>query len=105
MGWAHNYIIKLKAGNTISFKPRGNSMSGIIDSGDTVTIIPLHPDKEVSEGDILLCKVKGKEYLHIVKVSKNNKQYQIGNAKGHINGWIHRNAIYGIVIGIRGKEK
>ncbi len=37
--------------------------------------------------NIVLCKVAGNEYLHIVK-SIENRGYQIGNNRGLINGWI-----------------
>jgi len=45
-------------------------------------------------GDIVLCKVAGNEYLHIVKAIQNGR-YQIGNNRGFINGWIGPQSIYG----------
>ena len=39
MGWAINHIKKLQTGETIQFKPRGNSMKGKIDSGNRVTVM------------------------------------------------------------------
>jgi hypothetical protein len=45
-------------------------------------------------GDIVLCKVAGNEYLHIVKAIDNGS-YQIGNNRGFINGWIGAEHIYG----------
>lgn len=95
MGWASNYIEKLHGGEAVKFRPRGNSMSGRIESGQLVTVVPLD-DNEVKKGDIVLCTVKGKDYLHIVKAVKNDR-YQIGNNKGLINGWIGRNQIHGKV--------
>jgi len=94
MGWAINHIKKLQAGETIQFKPRGNSMKGKIDSGNQVTVEPIS-DQELKKGDIVLCKVKGHEYLHLIKAIKG-KQYQIGNNRGRINGWISIKAIFGI---------
>jgi hypothetical protein len=44
--------------------------------------------------DIVLCKVAGNEYLHIVK-SIENGRYQIGNNREFINGWIGPVHIYG----------
>jgi hypothetical protein len=38
--------------------------------------------------------VKGTFYLHLVKAI-NGDTYQIGNNRGHINGWTSRNCIYG----------
>ena len=45
-------------------------------------------------GDIVLCKVAGNEYLHIVKAIENGR-YQIGNNRGRINGLVSANSIYG----------
>ncbi|HEX4096371.1 MAG TPA: hypothetical protein VHX64_06555 [Caulobacteraceae bacterium] len=44
--------------------------------------------------DIVLCKVKGSEYLHIVKAIRG-AQFQVGNNRGHINGWIAAGTIFG----------
>ena len=33
MGWANHYIEKLQAGEWVSFRPRGNSMNGKVESG------------------------------------------------------------------------
>jgi len=94
MGWAINHIKKLQTGETIQFKPRGNSMKGKVDSGNLVTVEPIS-DQKLKKGDIVLCKVKGHEYLHLIKATKG-KQYQIGNNRGRINGWISIKAIFGI---------
>jgi len=94
MGWAINHIKKLQTGETIQFKPRGNSMKGKINSGNQVTVEPIS-DQKLKKGNIVLCKVKGHEYLHLIKAIKG-KQYQIGNNRGRINGWISINAIFGI---------
>jgi len=96
MGWATNYIKKLQSGDTIQFNPRGNSMKGKIDSGSQVTVEPIN-DRKLKKGDIVLCKVKGREYLHLVKATRG-KQYQIGNNRGRINGWIGSDAIFGICV-------
>lgn len=94
MGWATYYIARLKEGETVECNPRGNSMVPIIRSGQRCKIRPIGDNEEIKKGDIVLCKVKGKEYLHLV-VAVNNKKYQIGNNRGGINGWVSRNAIYG----------
>lgn len=101
MGWAINHIKKLLSGKDVSFRPAGPSMAGLIDSGDTVYIEPVsRATLPILVGDIVLCKVKGKEYLHRVKAIKGN-QYQIANARGKINGWISINKIYGICTDIK----
>lgn len=98
MGWAIQYIAKLKSGETVSFRPRGNSMSGKIESGQLCTVEPvaLH---QVNVGGIVLCKVNGREYLHLVKAVQVQR-FQIGNNRGRINGWITANSIFGKCIKI-----
>jgi hypothetical protein len=93
MGWAIQYIAKLKNGETVSFRPRGNSMSGKIDSGQLCTVEPVAPEA-INVGDIVLCKVNGREYLHLVKAMQGQR-FQIGNNRGRINGWITANSIFG----------
>src|SRR5262249_49354089 len=86
MGWAARHIEKLRAGETVSFRPRGNSMSGKIESGQLCTVVPLDPEL-LQVGDIVLCKVNGQEYLHLVKAIQGQR-FQIGNNRGRINGWM-----------------
>ena len=93
MGWASRYIEKLRAGETISFRPHGHSMTGRIESGQLCTVVPIDP-AVLEVGDIVLCKVAGSEYLHIVKAIQDGR-YQIGNNRGFINGWIGSEYIYG----------
>ena len=92
MGCATQYIAKLGKGETVQFRPRGNSMTGKIESGQLCTVEPVNG--EIGKGDIVLCKVRGAEYLHLVKAVQGDR-FQIGNNRGHINGWIGRAAIYG----------
>lgn len=93
MGWATGHIEKLKAGETVSFRPRGHSMSPKIKSGQLCTVEPVDPES-IEVGAIVLCKVRGSEYLHLVKAIRAG-QFQIGNNHGWINGWVSPNAIYG----------
>jgi hypothetical protein len=97
MSWATKYIESLQEGETVQFKPTGNSMSGKIESGQLCTVAPITSATNLKVGDIVLCKVRGNQYLHLIKATRNG-QYQIGNNHGHINGWITANAIYGILV-------
>ena len=68
-------------------------------SNDLVTVSP--NITELNVDDIVLCKVKGREYVHLIKnikVSGTKKLYLIGNNKGGINGWTGN--IFGKVIKI-----
>jgi len=92
MGWATELIAKLQAGQTVQFRPRGHSMAGKIESGQLCTVAPVADDLKV--GDVVLCKVNGRQYLHLIKAVQGGR-YQIGNNRGRINGWVSRNSIYG----------
>jgi len=94
MGWAIAYITKLKNGETVSFRPRGHSMKGKIESGQLCTVEPIEDFELLQKGDIVLCKVNGNEYLHLIKAIQG-KRFQIGNNRGRINGWVGTNSIFG----------
>jgi hypothetical protein len=93
MGWATGHIEKLRRGEVVSFRPRGNSMSGKVESGQLCTVGPVEAAK-LKVGDIVLCKVNGHEYLHLVKAIQGSR-FQIGNNRGHVNGWIGPAAVFG----------
>lgn len=93
MGWASGHIDKLSNGETVKFRPRGNSMNPKIKSGNLVTVEPISCPPDV--GSIVLCKVRGRQYLHIVSAIKKDR-FQISNNKGRVNGWIGLSSIYGI---------
>ncbi len=94
MGWASRYIERLKQGETVVFRPRGGSMTGRIESGQQCTVEPVADHATLQVDDIVLCKVHGAEYLHLVKAIQGQR-FQIGNNKGYINGWIGPNSIFG----------
>lgn len=94
MGWATSYIAQLKEGKTVSFRPRGNSMTGKIESRQLCTVAPVGGVQTLTKGDIVLCKVNGNEYLHLIKAVQGER-YQIGNNRGRINGWMGINSIFG----------
>jgi hypothetical protein len=48
---------------------------------------------------VVLCRVRGNEYLHIVKAIQGDR-FEIGNNRGLINGWVGRNCIYGKLISV-----
>jgi hypothetical protein len=97
-GWANAYIEKLQQGETVKFRPRGNSMAPKIKSGQLVTVEPV---KGVREGDVVLCQVKGKQWLHLVTaIMFGQDRIQISNNKGHVNGWTTRDKIYGVVTSV-----
>lgn len=92
MSWARYAIEALQRGETVKIKPRGDSMKPRVNSGDEVTLIP---PKELYVDNIVLVKVRGNYYLHAIKAIDKNR-YLIGNNRGHVNGWVSKNAIYGL---------
>jgi hypothetical protein len=99
VGWATPYIAKLRAGETVQFRPRGHSMTGRVDSGQLCTVEPVENPEALQVGDVVLCKVHGTEYLHLIKAI-HGARFQIGNNRGHINGWVTRNSLFGKLIGV-----
>jgi hypothetical protein len=69
-------------------------MVGRISSGQLCTVTPVDLGA-VKVDDIVLCKVRGAEYLHIVKAIQGLR-FQIGNNRGGINGWITGSGIFGV---------
>jgi len=95
MGWATAAIERLKKGETVQIRPRGGSMTGKIESGDLVTVEPR--SGPVEKGDIVLCRVGGQEYLHLVK-AVDGERCLIGNNRGGTNGWTSLNSVFGKVV-------
>lgn len=94
MGWATRHIEALNRGETVSFRPTGGSMTGRIESRQLCTVEPVDGAASLRIDDIVLCKVKGAEYLHLIKAIQGER-FQIGNNRGYINGWIRADAIFG----------
>ena len=71
-------------------------MSPKIKSGQLCTVEPVdHAVLQV--GDIVLCRVRATEYLHLIKAVQDGR-FQIGNNRGYINGWIGPDSVYGRLI-------
>ena len=95
MGWADSAIAKLKDGQEVTVCPKGNSMLPLVKTGDICLISPVTESTVLDKGDIVLVKVRGSVYLHLVSALRGTDSYQISNNHGHVNGWVHRSSIYG----------
>jgi hypothetical protein len=95
MNWDH-HIAQLAAGRQTQFRPRGSSMVPLIYSGQLVTVAPITDPKLIAGGDIVFCKVRGNFYVHKVEGWTQAKGFQIGNNRGHINGWTR--SVFGKVV-------
>lgn len=91
----YDIIIKqLQAGKRVTLHPQGNSMTPKIKSGQKIVLAAA---TAASVGDIVLAKVAGRYYIHLVTAT-GPKGWQISNNHGHVNGWTRR--IYGKVVEI-----
>jgi hypothetical protein len=94
MSWASAAIERLQKGEQVTIRPRGTSMEPKVHDGQAVTLQPATA-ADVQVGDIVLCRVHGCDYLHLVKAVAP-PQVLIGNNRGRINGWTSK--VFGKVI-------
>jgi hypothetical protein len=95
MSWADRAKEELRAGREVTIRPRGGSMKGLIDSGDSVKIVPITDPPKV--GQVVLVRVKSNDYLHLIK-ARDGDRVLIGNNRGGTNGWAGSSAVYGVAI-------
>lgn len=100
MGWADNHIKDLSEGKDAKFRPHGNSMTGIVNDGQLVTVQSIDAAEHGANiiGRAVLCKVNGRQMLHKVLAVGSDGRFQIGNNKGHVNGWTTPENVYGLVV-------
>ncbi|MET7421426.1 hypothetical protein [Dactylosporangium sp. NPDC005555] len=93
---------RVAGGATISFRPSGSSMVPLVRSRQLVTVSPVDP-AAVEVGDIVLAKVAGTVYLHLVSaVDAAAGRVQISNNRGRVNGWTGHAKVYGICVAVDG---
>jgi signal peptidase I len=99
MNW-NEHRENLKQGKKVQFRPKGNSMQPIIESGNLVTVEPIEDHKKIKKGDVVFCKVKGNYYVHLVTAVQQKMggmRFQISNNKNHTNGWVGEDQVFGKV--------
>lgn len=97
MSWATSYILSLKDNEFVEFRPRGNSMEPLVKDNELVKVQRVTDETPIEYGSIVLCIVRGRQYLHLVKAI-NGDRYLIGNNRGGLNGWTNRKHIYGVLV-------
>lgn len=96
--WADEAVKRLQNGLFAEVRPPGHSMTGLVGEGDLVALKPFM-SYELTPGDIVLVRVPGKRYSHIVLhmvLSVGHEQFLIGSHQGRTDGWVKRSAIFGI---------
>ena len=99
------YIEKLQAGETVSFREGGNSMTPILNHRALATVEPISDYDTLEKGDIVYVTVSGSTFTHLIsaiKGSGDEKRFQISNNHSHVNGWVPKNKIWGKLIAIEG---
>ncbi|MGH3240508.1 MAG: hypothetical protein ACRDNL_09010 [Spirillospora sp.] len=93
---------RVAEGVTVEFRPSGSSMVPLIRSRQRVAVAPVDASK-VEVGDIVLARVAGTVYLHLVSaVDAAKKRVQISNNRGRINGWTSHDRVFGICVAVDG---
>lgn len=95
MSWPR-IVERLNSGEVVKINPKGQSMTPRILSGDAVEIWPVADHGALKVGDVVLAKVKGRYYLHLISAIDGDR-IQISNNHGHVNGWTHISKVYGWV--------
>jgi hypothetical protein len=78
-------------------------MRGRVASGQRVVVAPVDAQTRLQVGDVVLCRVHGRDYLHLVKAREGDgdvARYLIGNNRGGTNGWVHGHAIFGRMLSV-----
>jgi hypothetical protein len=102
MGVLDAMAARVSAGATVEFRPTGSSMVPLIRSRALVTVAPVDPTK-VRVGDIVLARVAGSVYLHLVSaVDTGLGRVQISNNRGRVNGWTAHARVFGICVAVDG---
>jgi hypothetical protein len=96
---------RVAAGETVEFRPTGSSMVPLIRSRQLVTVAPVDP-AAVEPGDIVLARVAGTVYLHLVSaVDHGRGRVQISNNRGRVNGWTSHARVFGICTAVEGVSR
>jgi hypothetical protein len=75
-------------------------MVPLIRSRQRVIVAPVDPAK-LEVGDIVLARVAGTVYLHLVSaVDQARKRVQISNNRGRVNGWTGYGRVFGICVAV-----
>lgn len=86
---------RLARGETVQWRPHGNSMTPKLKSGQLVTVAPAKLE-DIRVGEVVFAKVRGAFYLHLVRQIGDDGRVLIANNHGHVNGWSRQ--IYGKLI-------
>lgn len=100
MGMLDTQADRIGRGETVEFRPTGGSMVPLVHSRQKVRVAPADPAL-VEVGDIVLARVAGTVYLHLVSaVDVPRRRVQISNNHGRVNGWTGHDRVLGICLAV-----
>lgn len=88
---------RLASGETCIVIGYGNSMTPKLKSGEAVIMEPVTDETDLRKDDIVLVKVNGRYYCHLISAIRG-RSYQISNNHKHVNGWVSRKNIFGRMV-------
>ena len=88
---------RLQKGETCIVVGYGNSMTPKLMSGEAVVMEPVNESTALKKGDVVLVKVNGRYYCHLISAIRKDS-YQISNNHKHVNGWVSKSKIYGRMV-------
>ena len=94
--WYEVCLRELVAGRSVSVIVRGTSLEPRIKDGDTVSLVPAL-GKSGDIGDAVFVRLRRGRYLIHLVVDRDGDRFLVGNARGGTDGWVGRDAIYGVV--------
>ncbi len=105
MGMLDAAARRVAAGAAVELRPSGSSIVPLIRSRQRVIVAPVDPAK-LEVGDIVLARVAGTVYLHLVSaVDQARKRVQISNNHGRVNGWTSHDRVFGICLAVDGAPR
>lgn len=69
-------------------------MRPVVKHRQPVTLAPIIDPASLTDGDIVLVKVKGRRYMHKISATRAG-EVQIANNRGRVNGWTPLDHVYG----------
>lgn len=102
MGVLGMMAARVASGSAVEFRPAGSSMVPLIRSRQLVRVVPVDPAR-VEAGDIVLARVAGTVYLHLVSaVDHGAGRVQVSSNRGRVNGWTTHARVFGICTSVDG---
>lgn len=97
-----SYAIKiLEEKGEVVIKAQGKSMQPKIMDGSSIFLKKVD-SSQLRVGDAVFVKVKSSLVVHEIGAI-NGDQFKIQNHKGFVNGWVSKNAIYGLCVATNDK--